>query len=78
MGNLDSVPLGMAMNKGLTFKMGQTHVPRYTEILLNKILDGEIDPSKIITHRIKLKNAPDAYEMFNEKENGCIKVVMTP
>ena len=77
-GNLDSIPFGMAMNKGLTFKMGQTHVPRYTQLLLNKILDGKIDPSKIITHRIKLKDAPNAYKTFNEKANGCIKVVMTP
>ena len=77
-GNLDNIPLGMAMNKGLTFKMGQTHVPRYLKLLLNKIWEGEIDPSKIITHRIKLKNAPDAYKTFNEKEKGCIKVVMTP
>jgi threonine dehydrogenase-like Zn-dependent dehydrogenase len=52
LGNLDNIPFGMAMNKGLTFTMGQTHVPRYTELLLNKILDSEIDPSKIITHRI--------------------------
>ncbi|KTC93846.1 MULTISPECIES: zinc-dependent alcohol dehydrogenase [Legionella] len=77
-GNLDNIPIGAAMNKGLTFKMGQTHVPRYLELLLKKILDETIDPSKIITHRIKLKNAPDAYKTFNEKKNGCIKVVMTP
>lgn len=77
-GNLDNIPFGTAMNKGLTFKMGQTHVPRYTELLLNKILEGDIDPTKIITHRIKLKDAPRAYELFNEKSDGCIKVVMTP
>lgn len=77
-GNLDNIPLGMAMNKGLTFKMGQTHVPRYLSLLLNKILEGAIDPSKIITHRIKLKNASKAYRTFNNKEEGCIKVVMTP
>lgn len=77
-GNLDNIPMGTAMNKGLTFKMGQTHVPRYLKMLLNKILDGTIDPSKIITHRVKLKNAPDAYKKFNEKENNCIKVVLTP
>ncbi|KTD17112.1 zinc-dependent alcohol dehydrogenase [Legionella jordanis] len=77
-GNIDNIPFGAAMNKGLTFKMGQTHVQRYLEPLLDKILDGEIDPSKIITHRLKLKDAPDGYKMFNEKENGCIKIVMTP
>lgn len=77
-GQLDNMPLGAAMNKGLTFKMGQTHVPRYTSILLDKIVEGEIDPAKIITHRIKLKDAPEAYKTFSERKNGCIKVVMTP
>ncbi|AUH74282.1 zinc-dependent alcohol dehydrogenase [Legionella sainthelensi] len=76
-GDIASIPFGMAMNKGLTFKMGQTHVPLYTELLLNKILDDQIDPSKIITHRIKLKDAPNAYQTFNERAEGCIKVVMT-
>jgi threonine dehydrogenase-like Zn-dependent dehydrogenase len=72
------IPFGAAMNKGLTFKMGQTHVQRYLPILLEKITKGEIDPSIIITHRIKLKDAPNAYETFDEKQDGCIKVVMTP
>lgn len=76
--NLDNIPFGAAMNKGLTFRMGQTHVQRYLPMLLKKITDGEIDPSKIITHRIKLKTAPEAYKIFEEKQNGCIKVVMTP
>ncbi|RUQ84980.1 zinc-dependent alcohol dehydrogenase [Legionella septentrionalis] len=76
--NLDNIPFGAAMNKGLTFKMGQTHVQRYLKLLLKTIVDDKIDPSAIITHRIKLKDAPKAYETFNEKENGCIKVVMTP
>ncbi|KTD45290.1 threonine(-3-)dehydrogenase [Legionella quinlivanii] len=75
---LDNIPFGAAMNKGLTFRMGQTHVQRYLPVLLKKILEGEIDPSKIITHRIKLKDGPDAYKNFAEKEDGCIKVVMTP
>ncbi|MFJ1269861.1 glutathione-dependent formaldehyde dehydrogenase, partial [Legionella lytica] len=69
---------GMAMNKGLTFRMGQTHVQRYLPLLLDKILKDEIDPSKIITHRMKLADAPDAYLKFKEKQDGCIKVVMTP
>lgn len=75
--NLDNIPFGAAMNKGLTFKMGQTHVHRYLKLLLGKIMDGDIDPSAIITHRIKLAKAPQAYETFNEK-NKCLKVVMTP
>ncbi len=77
-GNVDNIPFGAAMNKGLTFKMGQTHVQRYLNILLNKILDGDIDPSKIITHRIKLDQAPEAYQTFDDKQDGCIKVVLTP
>ncbi|CEK10049.1 zinc-dependent alcohol dehydrogenase [Legionella hackeliae] len=75
---LDNIPFGAAMNKGLTFRMGQTHVQRYLPILLRKITAGEIDPSKIITHRIKLKGAPEAYKNFEAKDDGCIKVVMTP
>lgn len=56
LGKIDNIPFGMAMNKGLTFRMGQTHVQRYLPLLLEKILEGEIDPSKImVTHRIKLK-----------------------
>lgn len=75
---LDNIPFGAAMNKGLTFKMGQTHVQRYLPKLLEKIIKGDIDPSKIITHRIKLKDAAQAYHQFDEKHDGCIKVVMTP
>lgn len=75
---IDNIPFGAAMNKGLTFKMGQTHVQRYMPMLLEKILKDEIDPSKVVTHRIKLKDAADAYQKFEEKYDGCIKVVMTP
>lgn len=77
-GKLDNIPLGAAMNKGLSFKMGQTHVPRYMKLLLDKVIEGKLDPSKIITHRIKLKDAPEAYKTFNAHDKGCIKVVMTP
>lgn len=77
-GMLDNIPMGAAMNKGLTFKMGQTHVPRYLDMLLKIIMEGKLDPSAIITHRIRLKDAPKAYDIFNNKEKHCIKVVMTP
>lgn len=77
-GILDNIPMGAAMNKGLTFKMGQTHVPRYLDMLLKIIMEGKLDPSAIITHRIRLKDAPKAYDIFNNKEKHCIKVVMTP
>jgi threonine dehydrogenase-like Zn-dependent dehydrogenase len=77
-GMLDGIPFGAAMNKGLTIKTGQTHVQRLLKPLLNKILEGEIDPSQIITHRIKLKDAPKGYKTFCDKKDKCIKVVMTP
>jgi threonine dehydrogenase-like Zn-dependent dehydrogenase len=77
-GAIDNLPFGAAMNKGLTFKMGQTHVQRYLKPLLDKILDKKIDPSCIITHRFKLKDAPEAYKTFCDKKDCCIKVVLTP
>lgn len=77
-GPVNLFPMGSAMNKALTFKMGQTHVQRYLEPLLGKIKNGDIDPSFIITHQLKLEDAPEAYKTFRDKKDGCIKVVMTP
>jgi threonine dehydrogenase-like Zn-dependent dehydrogenase len=77
-GVLDKIPFGAAMNKGITFRMGQTHVPRYTRPLLEKIQSGAIDPSFVITHRVPLADAPAAYKTFRDKEDGCIKVVLKP
>lgn len=77
-GLLDNFPMGPAMNKGLTFKMGQTHVQRYLSPLLEKIESGQIDPSFIITHRMPLEDAPKAYELFKGKDDGCVKVVLHP
>ncbi len=77
-GMLDKVPFGAAMNKGLTFKMGQTHVHRYLDKLLAAIDEGTIDPTVVITHRVDLQQAPEMYELFKNREDGCIKVVMTP
>lgn len=77
-GALDKVPLGAAMNKGLTLKMGQTHMQRYLNPLLKRIEAGEIDPSFVITHRIKIEDAPKAYETFRDKKDNCIKVVIKP
>ncbi|HEV2916079.1 MAG TPA: zinc-dependent alcohol dehydrogenase [Pyrinomonadaceae bacterium] len=77
-GFLDKIPFGAAMNKGLTLKMGQTHVPSYHHKLLKKIEDGEIDPSFVITHRLRLEDAPGAYQTFRDKQDGCIKVVLKP
>ena len=77
-GFIDKFPMGAAFAKGLTLKMGQTHVQRYIRPLLQKIEAGEIDPSYIITHRISLDEAPRGYEIFNNKEDSCIKVVLKP
>jgi threonine dehydrogenase-like Zn-dependent dehydrogenase len=77
-GLLDKVPLGAAFAKGLTLKMGQTHVHRYMAPLLQRIERGEIDPSFVITHRLSLDDAPRGYHVFSEKQDGCIKVVLTP
>lgn len=77
-GFVDKLPMGAAFNKGLTFKMGQTHVHRYLEPLLAKIQEGAIDPSFVITHKLGLDDAPDAYRRFRDKEDGCIKVMLRP
>jgi threonine dehydrogenase-like Zn-dependent dehydrogenase len=77
-GFLDKVPFGAAFAKGLTFKMGQTHVHRYLRPLLERIERGEIDPSFVITHRLSLDEAPGGYDIFKHKEDECIKVVLKP
>ena len=77
-GWLDKFPLGAAFAKGLTLKMGQTHVQKYLPTLLQRIERGEIDPSFVITHRVTLDDAPEMYRTFREKQDGCIKVVMKP
>jgi len=77
-GVLDKINLGAAFGKGLTFRMGQTHVQKYLPKLLNYIVEGRIDPSFIITHRLTLDQAPAGYRMFRDKQEGCIKVVLRP
>ena len=76
LGNIDNIPFGAAMNKGLTFKMGQTHVPKYMKLLLEKILEEKLDPSQIISHQIRIDDAPQAYETFCNKQDNCIKVMI--
>jgi len=66
------------MNKALTVKTGQTHVQRYLDPLLEMIEDGEIDPSFVVTHEEDLEKGPELYQTFNDKEDDCIKVVLTP
>jgi len=77
-GFIDKVPFGSIMNRALTIKTGQTHVQRYMRPLLEKIEGGEIDPSFVITHRLRLDEAPRGYETFLHKQDECIKVVLKP
>src|SRR5690606_11185374 len=77
-GVLDKVNLGAAFNKGLTLKMGQTHVQKYLPTLLERIEQGDIDPSFLITHRLNLEDAPHGYDTFKHKQDGCVKVVLQP
>lgn len=77
-GFLDKFPFGAAFAKGLTFKMGQTHVHKYMPQLLKLVDQGAIDPSFVITHRLNLSDAPFGYETFKKQENDCIKIVLTP
>jgi threonine dehydrogenase-like Zn-dependent dehydrogenase len=77
-GLIDNVPMGAFMNKGLTMKTGQTHMMRYMEPLLKRVQAGEIDPSFVISHKLPLDSAPEAYRMFRDKEDHCTKVVLNP
>jgi threonine dehydrogenase-like Zn-dependent dehydrogenase len=77
-GQIDKIPFGASMNKGLTWKMGQTHVNRWTDDLLKRIQEGQIDPSFVITHTVSLEDGPGMYKTFRDKEDGCIKVVLKP
>jgi threonine dehydrogenase-like Zn-dependent dehydrogenase len=77
-GLIDKIPFGASMNKGLTWKMGQTHVNRWTDDLLKRIQEGQIDPSFVITHTVSLEDGPGMYKTFRDKEDGCIKVVLKP
>ena len=77
-GFLDKIPFGAAFGKGLIFKMGQTHMHKYLQPLLQRVQNGEIDPSFVITHRLTLDEAPEAYKTFRDKQEQCIKVVLDP
>lgn len=77
-GFLDKFPFGAAFNKGLTFKMGQTHMQKYLAPLLERVQKKEIDLSFIITHRGNLESAPGFYKTFHDHKDHCIKCVMKP
>jgi threonine dehydrogenase-like Zn-dependent dehydrogenase len=74
----DKVPMGPLMNKGLTIRTGQTHVNRWTDDLLRRIEEGQIDPSFVITHTVSLEEGPEMYNVFRDKQDNCIKVVLKP
>ena len=74
----NKIPMGALMNKGLTIKTGQTHVHRFVPELLDFVRQGKIDPSFVVTHRIPLSQAPHGYEIFREKKDNCVKVVLDP
>jgi threonine dehydrogenase-like Zn-dependent dehydrogenase len=77
-GFIDKVPMGAAFNKGLTLKMGQTHVHKYLPRLLQHIENGDIDPAFVVTHRVPIDQAPEMYKTFRDKKDGCVKVVLKP
>jgi threonine dehydrogenase-like Zn-dependent dehydrogenase len=77
-GFIDKFPIGSFMNRSLTMKTGQCHVQRYMKPLLARIENGEIDPGFVVTHRMRLDDAPDGYAMFAKKQDDCVKVVLTP
>jgi threonine dehydrogenase-like Zn-dependent dehydrogenase len=74
----DKIPLGALMNKGLTIKTGQTHMMRYMKPLLDRVQNGDIDPSFVISHRLPIDQGPEAYKMFRDKQDHCTKVVLDP
>jgi threonine dehydrogenase-like Zn-dependent dehydrogenase len=77
-GFLDKMPFGASFGKGLILKMGQTHMHKYMAPLLQRVQNGEIDPSFVITHRLSLDEAPEGYKTFRNKQDQCIKVVLDP
>lgn len=77
-GVVDKLPFGALMNKGLTVRTGQTHVPRWTADLLRRIEEGQIDPSFVVTHSASLEHGPALYKTFRDRHEGCVKVVLKP
>jgi threonine dehydrogenase-like Zn-dependent dehydrogenase len=77
-GFIDKFPMGSVMNRSLTIKTGQAHVQRYMRPLLERIKNGEIDPSFVITHYMSLDEAPEGFSIFNNKQDECIKIVLKP
>jgi len=77
-GIVDKFPIGSVLNKGLQLRAGQCHVHKYLGPLYERIKNGEIDPGFVVTHRLGLDVAPDAYETFKHKQDDCVKVILKP
>jgi threonine dehydrogenase-like Zn-dependent dehydrogenase len=77
-GPINDFLIGDAFDKGLTFRMGQTHVHKYIPQLLEYIENGDLSPEAIITHRMNLSDAAKGYEIFEKREEECRKVILTP
>jgi threonine dehydrogenase-like Zn-dependent dehydrogenase len=77
-GMADKFPMGTIFGKGLTVKTGQTHVQKYVRPLMERIARGDFDPSYIVTHRMTLDEAPTGYDLFRNKQDECIKIVLKP
>ena len=77
-GLIDKFPMGAAMNKGLTLKMGQMHGQKYIPTLIDHVLNGDVDPSYLLTHKWSLQQGPEGYKMFKEKKDNCIRVAFAP
>ena len=77
-GFVDKLPLGAAMNKGLTIKTAQQHGQRYAPRLLEHVQRGEVDPARVVSHVLPLREAPEAYRLFKNKEQDCVRVLLRP
>ena len=77
-GFVDKFPMGAVMNRSLTIKSGQCHAHRYLRPLLERIQNREIDPSFVVTHHLPLRETPQGYDIFKNKEDACVKVVLQP
>jgi threonine dehydrogenase-like Zn-dependent dehydrogenase len=77
-GLVDKIPMGAFMNKALSMKTGQTHMMRFMKPLLDRIQNGDIDPSFVISHRVPIDQAPKMYQVFRDKQENCTKVVLDP
>src|SRR5919199_1285984 len=77
-GFVDKLPLGAAMNKGLTIKTAQQHGQRYAPRLLEHVQRGEVDPARVVSHVLPLREAPEAYRLFKNKGQDCVRVMLRP